>query len=147
MKRNINRAHHLQGAPKKMKKMKKTLITQGLSLSSLRSAISLGSIMSLIEASVVCSCSVTSSYTVKHHHTQCHIIIHSDTSSRTVSHHHLPRAEDSLGTRNIIIRSVTSSYIHSVTSSPSKRQPCRLCARCRAPRRTAVDHVPCWAPN
>jgi len=31
---------------------------------------------------------VTSSYTVPHHHTQCHIIIHSVTSSYTVSHHH-----------------------------------------------------------
>ena len=28
------------------------------------------------------------SYTVSHHHTQCHIIIHSVTSSYTVSRHH-----------------------------------------------------------
>jgi hypothetical protein len=32
--------------------------------------------------------SVTSSYTVSHHHTQCHIITHSVTSSYIVSHHH-----------------------------------------------------------
>jgi hypothetical protein len=43
-----------------------------------------------------------SSYTVSHHHTQCHIIIHSVTSSYTVSHHHTQC--------HIIIHSVTSSY-------------------------------------
>ena len=34
--------------------------------------------------------SVTSSYIESHHHTQCHIIVHSVTSSYIESHHHNP---------------------------------------------------------
>ena len=85
--------------------------------------------------------SVTSSYTVSHHHTQCHIIIRNVTSSYSVissyavSHHHTQCHKQSTITLayrpqcNIIIHNFTSSFavshhhtqchiiIRSVTSS------------------------------